>query len=61
MMENVGAVMVTKTGTARPDRYGSKLMYVHSTKPEEPGKTSIAPTVLATANNHPLHQLAVAC
>ena len=54
-MENVGADMVTTIGTERPDRYGSVLMYFQSTKPEEPGKTSIAPTVLATATNHPLH------
>ena len=61
MIENVGALVVTKTTSARPDRYGSKLMYLYTTKPEEPGKTSIAPTVLATANNHPAHQPAVAC
>lgn len=41
--------MVAAITIARPDRYGSELVYFHSTNPEEPGKTSIVPTVLATA------------
>lgn len=43
--------MVAAITIARPDRYGSELVYFHSTKLEEPGKTSIAPTVLATAKS----------